>query len=137
MTLARPEKLPWVTTSLIVNIVLGALGVLMLPFVGALLNFLFGMSASSTDLSADDVAGLNFARVFTGATLWISAFLGLAWLAFEFFALKAVQQGRAWGRTAAIVIFVFALFNFPFGTIVGIFGLIGALDPEVQRYTSR
>lgn len=137
MTLARPEKLPWVTTSLIVNIVFGALGVLMLPFIGAFLNFIFGVTASSGDLTADDVAGLNFARIFTGATLWISAFLGLAWLAFQFFALRAVQQGRNWGRTAAVVIFVFALLNFPFGTILGIFGLIGAFDPDVQRYTSR
>lgn len=133
----KPQKLSWVTIPLIVNIVLGVLGLLMLPFLGAILSAAFGAAANDASTTAQELQNLQVVKMFTGGTLWVSFFIGLAWLVFEFFALRAVQAGKNWGRIAAIVIFILSLLSFPIGTLLGIFGLIGAFDPEVQRYASR
>lgn len=132
MTLARPEKLPWVTIPLIVQLVFTLLGLLVLPFMGAIIPFIVPDAQSGfTTQDADTV------RSIIGITTVVSGVFIVAWAAFVFFTLRAVQAGKSWGRVAAIVVFVLALLNFPFGTILGIFGLIGAFDPEVQRYISR
>lgn len=133
----KPQKLSWVTIPLIVNIVLGVLGLLMLPFIGGIINAALGAAANDASTSAQDLQSMQIVKMFTGGTLWVSFFIGLAWLVFEFFALRAVQAGKSWGRIAAIVIFILSLLSFPIGTLLGIFGLIGAFDPEVQRYTTR
>ena len=128
-----PQKLSWVTIPLIVNIVLGALGLLLLPFLGVLMNTMLGVNPET----AQDAQTAAFARMFTGATLWLSGLIGLAWLIFQFLTLRALQAGKAWARIAAIVIAVLSLLSFPIGTLLGIFMLIGAFDPDVQRYASR
>ncbi|ADV68572.1 hypothetical protein [Deinococcus maricopensis] len=125
-----PQKLSWVTTSLIITMVLGVLGLLLLPFLGGFLNMVLGASS-------ENAQELQIARLFTGASLWVSGLVGIAWLVFEFFTFKALQAGKSWGRIAAIVIGIISLLNFPIGTILGIFMLIGAFDPDVQRYASR
>ena len=132
----KPQKLSWVTIPLIVNIVLGALSLISLPLIGSFVRSMSSLAASDASTTAQDLQGLQVLQVFTGGTLWIIFVIGLAWLVFEFFTLRAVQAGKSWGRVAAIVIFILSLLNFPLGTILGIFGLIGAFDPEVQRYAT-
>ncbi len=132
----KPQKLSWVTIPLIINIVLGVLSLIALPIIGTAVNSIANLAATDASTTAQDLQGLQFARVLTGGTLWVTFIIGIAWLVFQFFTLRAVQSGKSWGRVASIVIFILSLLSFPFGTILGIFGLIGAFDPEVQRYTS-
>ena len=63
--------------------------------------------------------------------------LTAAFVLLLYFTRRAVLEGRAWGRVASIVLGVLLLLNFPFGTVLGIFMLIGAFDRDVQRYVSR
>src|SRR5436190_11896248 len=97
------------------NIVLGAFGLLiaaamMLIFGGA--TWLVGASGGADAATAVPILGL------TGAAL--SAFL----LALSLPALVigiGLLQRRAWARVAGIVISLLNLFNFPFGTMFGVF----------------
>ena len=132
----KPQKLSWVTIPLLISAILSALSLLLIPFLGAFINYIFGAAAADSSTSAADLQGLGFARVFTGATLWIFFFFTLAWTIFQFFAYRAVNQGKDWGRISAVVIAILGLLSFPVGTALGVFMLIGAFDPEVQRYTS-
>lgn len=131
-----PEKLKYVTIPLLILFVMQLLGLLILPFLGPLMNAAFGAASADpqSGLSAQDVGML---KMFTGATLWISFLIGALWAAFIFMTYRAVGQGKNWARIAAIVLGVLNLLNFPIGTILGIFILIGALDQDVQRYASR
>lgn len=132
----KPQKLSWVTTPLLIMFVLQLLGLLILPFLAPLLNTIFGAAASdpTSGITADQLGVL---RIFTGATLWISFIIAAAWAAFTFLTYRAVGQGRGWARIAAIVIAILGLLNFPVGTILSVLILIGAFDPEVQRFASR
>ncbi|WP_420594746.1 hypothetical protein [Deinococcus sp.] len=133
----KPQKLSWVTVPLIVSMILGVLGLLILPFAGAVISAAYGLAAADTATTASDLQALGFVRFFTGATLWIIFFFSLAWLIFQFFTYRALNEGKSWARIAAVVIAILGLFNFPLGTVLGIFMLIGAFDPEVQQYASR
>jgi hypothetical protein len=132
----QPQKLSWVTIPLLISAILSALSLLLIPFLGVFFNYIFGLAATDSTTTAADLEGLNFARIFTGATLWITFFFVLAWTVFLFFAYRALNQRKDWGRIAAVVIAILGLINFPVGTALGVFMLIGAFDPEVQRYTS-
>ncbi|WP_293912659.1 hypothetical protein [Deinococcus sp.] len=132
----KPQKLSWVTIPLLISAILSALGLLLIPFLGALFNSVFGTIAKDSSTSAADLQGLGFARVFTGTTLWIIFFFSLAWTIFQFFAYRALNQRKDWGRISAVVIAILGLLSFPVGTALGVFMLIGAFDPDVQRYTS-
>lgn len=131
---SMPPKLSWVTVPLIINIVLGILGLLALPFLGALMAAVFSTPTSG---SVEDIQALQFAKVFTGSTLWIIAILTLLILWLHWYTYKSLQQGEAVGRTIAIILAILSLFNFPIGTVLGILMLIGAFDTEVTQYASR
>ena len=133
----KPQKLSWITIPLLINMVLGVLGLLILPFIGAFISAAYGLAANDATTSASDLQSLGIVRLFTGATLWITFFFSLAWLVFQFFTYRALNEGKGWARIAAIVIAILGLLNFPVGTALGIFMLIGAFDPEVQQYASR
>ncbi|WP_161883373.1 hypothetical protein [Deinococcus alpinitundrae] len=133
----KPDKLAWVTIPLLVNVVLSILGMLSLPFIGVFLNIVFGAAINDSSTSASDAQALGLVKFFTGSTLWVIFFVSLAWTVFQFFTSRAMQQGKGWARVAAIVIAILGLLNFPIGTALGVFILVGAFDPAVQQYTSR
>ncbi|MDB5046696.1 MAG: hypothetical protein JWQ08_2746 [Deinococcus sp.] len=132
----KPQKLSWVTTPLLIMFILQLLGLLILPFLAPVMNSIMGAAAtdSTSGITADQ---LGLMRVFTGATLWITFVVAAAWAIFVFLTYRAVGQGRGWARIAAIVIAILGLLSFPIGTILGVLILIGAFDPDVQRFASR
>ena len=134
--LAKPAKLSWVTVPLIIQMVLLALSIVLLPFLIPLIN----LAASDPTVLQDSSttpAQIRAVLLFFAASVWIIEILSIGFLVLYFFAFRAVQQGRSWGRVVAIIVFILALFNFPFGTALGIFGLIGAFDTEVTAYCNR
>ena len=134
--LAKPAKLSWVTVPLIIQMVLLALSIVLLPFLIPLIN----LAASDPTVLQDSSttpAQIRAVLLFFAASVWIIDILSIGFLVLYFFAFRAVQQGRSWGRVVAIIVFILALFNFPFGTALGIFGLIGAFDTEVTAYCNR
>ena len=133
----KPEKLSWVTIPLLIWVILGILGMLSLPFLGIVLNLIFGAAINDASTSAADAQALGFVRLLTGSTLWVVFFFSLVWTVFQFFTYRALNEGKGWARIAAIVIAIVGLLNFPIGTALGVFMLIGAFDPEVQQYASR
>lgn len=134
--LAKPAKLGWVTVPLVIQMVLLALSIVLLPFLIPLIN----LAASGPTVLQDSSttpAQIKAVLLFFAASIWIIEILSIGFLVLYFFAFRAVQQGKSWGRIVAIIVFILALFNFPFGTALGIFGLIGAFDTEVTAYCNR
>ena len=134
--LAKPAKLGWVTVPLVIQMVLLALSIVLLPFLIPLIN----LAASGPTVLQDSSttpAQIRAVLLFFAASVWIIELLSIGFLVLYFFAFRAVQQGKSWGRIVAIIVFILALFNFPFGTALGIFGLIGAFDTEVTAYCNR
>ncbi|MGY2894165.1 hypothetical protein [Deinococcus sp. UYEF24] len=134
--MAKPQKLSWVTVPLIIQMVLSALGIIALPFLIPFFNLMVS-DPSFTQDSSSSPAELKAILVFFSASIWIIEIVAIAFLVLYFFVLRAVQQGKSWGRIVAIVFFILGLFNFPFGTALGVFGLIGAFDAEVTAYCNR
>ncbi len=134
--MAKPQKLSWVTVPLIIQMVLSALGVIALPFLIPFFNLMVN-DPSFAQNGTSSPAELKAALVFFSASIWVIEIVAVAFLVLYFFTFRAVQQGRSWGRIVAIVMFILGLFSFPFGTALGIFGLIGAFDAEVTAYCNR
>ena len=133
---AKPVKLSWVTVPLIIQMVFTALGIVLLPFLIPLIN----LAASDPTVLQDSTttpAQIRAVLSFFAASVWIIEVVSIGMLVLYFFAYRAVQQGRSWGRVVAVIVFILALFNFPFGTALGVFGLIGAFDAEVTAYCTR
>lgn len=133
---SQPQKLSWVTVPLIIQMVLSALGIIALPFLIPFFNLMLS-DPSFTQDSSSSPAELKAILVFFSASIWVFEVISIAFLVLYFFTLRAVQRGRSWGRVVAIIIFILGLFNFPFGTALGVFGLIGAFDAEVTAYCNR
>ena len=111
-------------------IVLSALGVLAALAVGAI----FGMAGFATATAgADDAAvALPFIGLTGGlltAFLMIVSLPGLV-AGFGLLAFKS------WARILAVVLCALQLINFPFGTIVGIYGLWVLLNRDTERLFS-
>lgn len=128
----RPQRLSFITVPLLIQLVLNGLSMLILPFSGGLVNTLLADTARQTGGAA-----LTLSPEQVTTVLWVAFALTAAFVLLLYFTRRAVLEGRAWGRVASIVLGVLSLLNFPFGTILGIFMLIGAFDRDVQRYTSR
>jgi hypothetical protein len=99
------------------NVVLGAFGLLiaaamMLLFGGA--TWLVDAAASPEAATAMPILGL------TGAAL--STFLLMLTLPALVTGIGLLQR-RSWARIAGIVVSLLNLFNFPFGTLLGVYGL--------------
>ncbi|WP_424951483.1 hypothetical protein [Deinococcus sp.] len=133
---AKPQKLSWVTVPLIIQMILGALGVIFLPFLIPLIN-LAASDPSSLQNSGTSPAEVRAVLAFFAAFIWVFEIISVAFLVLYFLAFRAVQQGKNWGRIVAIVVFILGLLSFPLGTAIGIFGLIGAFDAEVTAYCNR
>ena len=109
------------------NVVLGAFGLLiaaatMLIFGGA--TWLVGAAGGPDAATAIPILGL------TGAAL--STFLLVLSLPALVIGVGLLQR-RAWARVAGIVISLFNLFNFPFGTLVGVYGLWVLFAKDTER----
>ncbi|WP_216328284.1 hypothetical protein [Deinococcus aestuarii] len=129
---SRPPRLSFITVPLLIQLVLNALSLLFLPFAGGLVNTLLADTARQTGGAA-----LTLTPEQVTSVLWVAFVITAAFVLLLYFTRRAVLEGRSWGRVASIVLGVLSLLNFPFGTILGIFMLIGAFDRDVQRYTSR
>jgi len=109
------------------NVVLGAFGLLiaaatMLIFGGA--TWLVGAAGGPDAATAMPILGL------TGAAL--STFLLVLSLPALVIGVGLLQR-RAWARVAGIVISLFNLFNFPFGTLIGVYGLWVLFAKDTER----
>lgn len=109
------------------NVVLGAFGLLiaaatMLIFGGA--TWLVGATGGPDAAMAMPILGL------TGAAL--STFLLVLSLPALVIGIGLLQR-RAWARVAGIVISLLNLFNFPFGTLIGVYGLWVLFAKDTER----
>ena len=109
------------------NVVLGAFGLLiavatMLIFGGA--TWLVGATGGPDAATAIPILGL------TGAAL--STFLLVLSLPALVIGIGLLQR-RAWARVAGIVISLLNLFNFPFGTLIGVYGLWVLFAKDTER----
>jgi hypothetical protein len=109
------------------NVVLGAFGLLiaaamMLIFGGA--TWLVGAAAGRDAATAVPILGL------TGAAL--STFLLMLSLPALVTGIGLLQR-RSWARIAGIVISLLNLFNFPFGTPLGVYGLWVLFAKDTER----
>ena len=109
------------------NVVLGAFGLLiaaatMLIFGGA--TWLVGATGGPDAAMAIPILGL------TGAAL--STFLLVLSLPALVIGIGLLQR-RAWARVAGIVISLLNLFNFPFGTLIGVYGLWVLFAKDTER----
>jgi hypothetical protein len=109
------------------NVVLGAFGLLiaaatMLIFGGA--TWLVGAAGGPDAATAIPILGL------TGAAL--STFLLVLSLPALVIGIGLLQR-RAWARVAGIVISLLNLFNFPFGTLIAVYGLWVLFAKDTER----
>ncbi len=109
------------------NVVLGAFGLLiavalMLIFGGA--TWLVGATGDPDAAAAVPILGL------TGAAL--STFLLVLSLPAVIIGIGLLQL-RTWARVGGIVISLLNLFNFPLGTILGVYGLWVLFSKETER----
>ncbi|BDP40403.1 hypothetical protein DAETH_03720 [Deinococcus aetherius] len=128
----RPQRLPFITVPLLIQLVLNGLSLLLLPFAGGFVNTLLDDYARQTGTPATTLPPEAVTSV-----LWVAFALTAAFVLLLYFTRRAVLEGRSWGRIVSIVLGVLSLLSFPLGTVLGIFMLIGAFDRDVQRYTSR
>ncbi|RJF71902.1 hypothetical protein D3875_10340 [Deinococcus cavernae] len=131
-TQPRPPKLAFLTVPLLISLFTQCLSLLMTPFMG---NDLNATLAEYGKLTGTTLPPLPPQTV--QAVLWISLILTMALILWLYNTRRALLEGKHWGRVSAIVIAVFSLLLFPFGTLLGIVMLIGAFDREVVNYTRR
>ncbi|MEF2279790.1 hypothetical protein V3W47_15965 [Deinococcus sp. YIM 134068] len=129
---ARPPRLAFITVPLLIQIILNALSMLILPFSGGVVNELLAQMAQQTGGQA-----ITLPPEAVTSALWVAFAFTAAFVLLLSFTRRAVLEGRSWGRVVSIVLGVLSLLSFPLGTILGIFMLIGAFDRDVQRYVSR
>lgn len=108
-------------------IALGALNLL----AAALFAFAFGLAGSIVGMSGDPDAAIAMPIIgITGTALVVFLLL---------LSLPPIVTGwgllrrREWARIAGIVIAAIAIFHFPFGTAIGIYGLWALLNSETAR----
>lgn len=111
----------------ILHIVFGALGVLG----GVVAMMVFGGIAGIVGLSApssDAAVAMPILGVIGGFVFLFLLVLSLPSLIVGF----GLIRFRPWARTLAIVLSVLHLFNIPFGTALGVYGLWALLAPETE-----
>lgn len=113
-----------------VGLVYNAVSLLTIPFSGEMIGDMVAEYSRTTGVA---LPALTPAMVQTA--LWISFVLTAILVLWLYFTRRAVIEGRSWGRVSSIVIAVLSLLLFPFGTVLGVFMLIGAFDRDVVAYT--
>lgn len=111
----------------VLMIVLSALGLLAALGLGAM----FGIAGMATAVSGDQDAAVAVPIIgITGTVL--TAFLVIISLP-GLIAGWGLLSYKNWARIVAIVLCVLQLFNFPFGTVLGIYGLWVLLNKDTER----
>ena len=111
----------------VLHIVLGALGI----FCALILMVMLGgaMTAVAADGDPDAAFAIPILGITGGAMV---AFLVLASIP-GMAAGWGLMKFRPWARILALVLSILALILFPFGTLVGIYGLWVLLNKETER----
>lgn len=115
-----------------IGLVYNSLSLLTIPFSGEMIG---DMVAEYSRVSGVALPALSPSLIQTA--LWISFVLTAILILWLYFTRRAVLEGRSWGRVSSIVLAVLSLLLFPFGTVLGVFMLIGAFDRDVVAYTRR
>ena len=109
------------------NVVLGAFGLL----IAAALLLILGGATWMVGASGDPHAAVAIPILgLTGVTL--ATFLLVMSLPSVIIGIGLLQL-RPWARVAGIVISLLNLFNFPFGTLLGVYGLWVLFSKETER----
>lgn len=127
-----PRRLSFLTLPLMIGLVYNAISLLTIPFSGEMIS---DMVAEYSRASGVALPTLSPSLIQTA--LWISFALTALLVLWLYYTRRAVLEGRSWGRVSSIVIGVLSLLLFPFGTVLGVFMLIGAFDRDVVAYTQR
>lgn len=111
----------------VLYIAIGALNL----FAAALFAFAFGLAGSIVGMSGDPDAAIAMPIIgITGTALVVFLLL---------LSLPTIITGwgllrrREWARIVGIVIAAILLFHFPFGTVIGVYGLWTLLNSETAR----
>lgn len=127
-----PRRLTFLTLPLMIGLVYNAVSLLTIPFSGQVVGDMVAEYARTTGVT---LPALSPALIQT--VLWISFVLTAILVLWFYFTRRAVIEGRSWGRVSSIVLAVLSLLMFPFGTVLGVFMLIGAFDRDVVAYARR
>ena len=104
----------------------------LLVIAGIILALVFiGMGIFAFSQGTRDSAAAGFFTLFmgiiSGGIILVLGFITLK-------AAKAVEDRKNWGKVFGIIIGIFALTNFPIGTLLGIFILIGLLGKDSEGW---
>ncbi len=103
-----------------------------LLIVGAILALVFlGMGILAFAQGTTDSAAAGFFTFFMGIIIG-GILITLAIITLK--AAKAVEDKKNWGKIFGIVMGIFALTNFPIGTLLGVFILIGLLGKDSEGW---
>jgi hypothetical protein len=98
----------------------------------------FALAAASLALSSGaERPGTEVAAVVTAATLTVLALAAATWTWVHYFCASGLSAGSARARTLGIVLGLFNLMLFPFGTALGVYALWVLLDDEVRTSFER
>jgi hypothetical protein len=109
------------------NVVLGAFGLLL----AAAMTLIFGGATWLVGAAGDPDAALAV-PILSVAGAALSTFLLVLSLPAVIIGIGLLQR-RSWARIAGIVISLLNLFNFPFGTVLGVYGLWVLFSKETER----
>ena len=111
----------------ILHIVLGGLGVLGGVIAMIVMGGIAGIVGFS-DHSSDSAVAMPILGLIGGFIFIVLMVLSLPSIIVGF----GLMRFRPWARTLAIVLSVLHLFNIPFGTALGVYGLWALLAPETE-----
>jgi hypothetical protein len=104
----------------------------------AIAVFAFAIAAASLALSSGaDRPGTEVAAVITAATLMVLALAAATWTWVHYVCASGLSAGSGRARTLGIVLGLFNLMLFPFGTALGAYALWVLLDDEVRASFER
>jgi hypothetical protein len=116
----------------ILHILMGAFGIL----VGLGLLILFGGIASIVGFSDHTRDSLVAIPIIGSIGVFIFIFIAVLSLP-DIAAGIGLLQFKPWARTLAIILSALHLFNVPFGTALGVYGLWALLRPETEALFER
>ena len=93
-------------------------------------GIVFGFAASFEE---SGFGSLFFAVFFGFMGLFVGALIG-AIGALHLYSAKGIEERKEWGKIMGIIMGAMALGNFPLGTIIGIFILIGLFDKSANEW---
>ena len=126
---SQPAALKWVTTPLLVMVVLNALLLLATPLSSEAFYPL--VKASLDELGMQQALTPQFMQMF----IWTIFFMFMISTALVYFVWEGAKAGRRWAWIASMLVGVLALLAFPpISTVIGIALLFGVFQPSVRAY---